>query len=377
MIYLDNSATTFPKPLIVVQVANEAMRNFGANPGRGGYKMALKASEEMYKARQVIAEFFNAKSEENVVFTLNCTQAINMVIKGFLKQGDHAVVSCLEHNAVMRPLKALEKNGISHTVADISPYNNDETLDNFRKAIQKNTKLFICTHASNILGYRMPIERLSALAHQYGIMILVDSAQSAGVLPIDITEGGIDFLCGAGHKGLYGVMGVGFLITDKSDLLDTIIEGGTGSNSISFEQPTLMPDKFESGTPNLSGIVALRYGVQFVKSKGIDKIYSHEFSLINELYNNLSKNKKVKLYIPRLEYGFIAPLLSFNIKGYDSETIAEILGKNDIAVRAGLHCAPLAHKFISTEDTGTVRVSPSIFTTQKDIAYLEKVISKI
>lgn len=377
MIYLDNSATTFPKPLSVVQAMNEATRYFGANPGRGGYALAIRASEEMYKSRRVLAEFFNTQSEENVVFTLNCTQAINMVLKGFLKSGDHVVVSCLEHNAVMRPLKVLESKGISYTVADIVPYNNDETMNNFRKAINIHTKLFVCTHASNVLGYRMPIERLTAMAHQYGIMMLVDAAQSAGVFSIDILDSGIDFLCGAGHKGLYGTMGVGFLITDKSELLETIIEGGTGSNSISFEQPNIMPDKFESGTPNLAGVVALRYGVQFVKSKGTERIYNHEFNLINSLYNNLSKNPKIRLYTPPLEYGKIAPVLSFNINGYDSETVAEILSKNNIAVRAGLHCAPLAHKFIETEKTGTVRISPSVFTTQKEIMYLERVISKI
>lgn len=377
MIYLDNSATSFPKPISVVRAMDEATRYFSANPGRGGHKIAIKASEEVYKTREALANFFNAESEENVVFTLNCTQAINMVLKGFLKDGDHVVTSCLEHNAVMRPLNTLEKKGIKFTVADVSPFNHDETVNNFRNAINEKTKLFICTHASNVIGYRLPIERICALAHQYGIFVAVDIAQSGGVLPIDIKDSGIDFLCGAGHKGLYGAMGTGFLITNKPDYLNTIIEGGTGSSSILYEQPTNMPDKFESGTPNLAGIVSLRYGVEFVKNKGIEKIYKHEFNLIDELYRAFSRNNKVILYTPQPKYGYTAPILSFNVKEYDSEETAYFLNKNNIAVRAGLHCAPSAHKFIGTQDIGTVRVSPSVFTTKNDINILIRTIGKI
>ncbi len=377
MIYLDNSATTFPKPRIVMNAVNNAMVNFGANPGRGGHKLALRASQLMFDARSAVMRFFKARDENSVIFTGNCTHACNMVLKGILKSGDHAVVSCLEHNAVMRPLEKLSHNGVTYTAAAVYPGDNDRTLDSFRKAINRNTKLIFCTQASNVWGIRLPVERITALAHQYGIPVAVDAAQSAGVVDIDLADSGIDFLCCAGHKGLYGPMGTGLLIFNTDISLDTIVEGGTGSNSYSLEQPEILPDRFESGTQNLPGIAGLKAGVEFVMRRRTDNIFSSEMNHMQYLYDNLMRIKGVKLYTARPDKFYCVPVLSFNIDGADSETVSSLLDDFGIAVRAGLHCAPRAHEFMGTLDGGVVRISPSIYTTRGDIDHVILSVSKI
>lgn len=376
MIYLDNSATTFPKPWTVQNAVNNSLK-YSANPGRSGHKLSIKASEEIFLARKTVAEFFNAKNETDVIFTLNCTMSMNMVIKGMLKSGDHVVVSEMEHNAVMRPLEKMAEKGVTFTQAAVFPEDNDKTVDSFRKAINAKTKMIICVHASNVWGIKLPIERISALAHEYGLLFAVDAAQSAGIVPIDIQQSGIDFLCVAGHKGLYGVMGTGILILSENAIPDTIIEGGTGSNSVSFEQPQELPDRFESGTPNVSGIVGLRAGIQFVRQKKTENIAKHEFMLIQRLYRELAKMKKIRLYMPMPTPQYFVPILSFNIDGYDSETAAAILNKNNIAVRAGLQCSPAAHKMCGTLESGAIRISPSVSTKTSDIDYLVSVLKKL
>ncbi|MGN0471173.1 MAG: aminotransferase class V-fold PLP-dependent enzyme [Acutalibacteraceae bacterium] len=376
MIYLDNSATTFPKPWTVQNAVNNSLK-YSANPGRSGHKLSIKASEEIFLARKTAAEFFNAKNETDVIFTLNCTMSMNMVIKGMLKSGDHVVVSEMEHNAVMRPLEKMAEKGVTFTQAAVFPEDNDKTVDSFRRAINARTKMIICVHASNVWGIKLPIERISALAHEYGLLFAVDAAQSAGIVPIDVQQCGIDFLCVAGHKGLYGVMGTGILILSENAIPDTIIEGGTGSNSVSFEQPQELPDRFESGTPNVSGIVGLRAGIQFVRQKKPENIAKHEFMLIQRLYRELAKMKKIRLYMPMPTPQYFVPILSFNIEGYDSETAAAILNKNNIAVRAGLQCSPAAHKMCGTLESGAVRISPSVSTRISDIDYLVSVLKKI
>ena len=378
MIYFDNSATTYPKPVIVNNAVALSMKKFGANPGRSGHQLSRISSGEVQRTRELAREMFGARSPENVAFTLNCTQALNMVIKGLLKPGDHVVTSCLEHNAVMRPLNKLEKTiGISYTIAKVYPEDNDKTVDSFRNAINSETKLIICTHASNVLGIKLPVERIAALAHIYKLPILVDGAQSAGLLPINVQKTGIDFLCLAGHKGLYGPMGTGMLITDKHEMLDTIIEGGTGTDSMKLCHPKIMPQKFESGTPNIPGICGLRAGMEFVKSKGINNIFNHELKLMQYLYDNLKQIPYIKLYMPRPSKDYFVPLISFNVKDYISDKVGKFLDKNEIEVRTGLHCAPSAHEFIGTLETGTVRVSPSAFNTKQEIDKLINAIRKI
>lgn len=367
MIYLDNAATSYPKPPSVMSAVNNALRNYGANPGRSGYNMAVETAEKVYDCRKELSDFFGAGGAEFVAFTLNCTYAINMVIKGVLKRGDHVVVSSLEHNAVMRPLEALKSEGITYTKAGVWPEDNDLTVNSFREAINEHTKLIITTHSSNVLGIRMPIERIAALGHAYGIPILVDCAQSAGYLPINVEQDGIDFLCGPGHKGLYGPMGTGFLITRKGKDIRTIIEGGTGTSSFSLEQPELMPERFESGTVNVPGIYGLLAGVKWVKSIGIDKIQNHGITLLQKLYDDLSKNENIILYTKRPDVKTGTPVLSFNVKDFSSEETGSLLADKNVAVRAGLHCAPAAHLYNGTIDIGTVRVCPSYMTTMNDI----------
>lgn len=378
MIYLDNAATTYPKPQQVKSAVINAMEKYGANPGRGGHKMSLEASKEVFACRSDIAEMFSAQSEEEIIFTSNCTHSLNLVLKGILKPGDHVVYSSYEHNSVYRPATELSKIGVTSTVAKVYPYDNEQTLDSFRNAINEKTKLVVCIHASNVWGVVLPVERISALCHQYGIPVLVDAAQSAGVLPIDMKDAGFDFLCMSGHKGLYGPMGTGIMITDKYDSLQTIIEGGTGSDSLTGFQPSFMPDKFESGTLNVPGICGLKAGLGFVKRTGTKAIWQKEISLISRLYDRLANIEGVQLYTKSPNQWKTAPVLSFNVKGHDSELVAAHLDKNyNIAVRAGLHCSPLAHESIGTINTGTVRVSTSVFNNQRQIDMLAMAIQKI
>lgn len=377
MIYLDNGATTFPKPRSVTQAVNNALLKKGANPGRSGHKMSMKAAEVMYNCRKNAAELFDADSPEKVIFTLNCTTALNTVIKGILHKGDHAVISSLEHNAVLRPLEALKSNGVTYSVADYEPYDDEKTIDSFRRAINEKTRLVICTHASNVFGYKLPVERIAALCRIYGIMFCLDAAQTAGVVPISLKDSCIDFLCTAGHKGLYGPMGTGLLIINCDTTPESLIQGGTGSMSSQRTQPELLPDKYESGTPNLSGIAGLNEGIKFVKNKGIANIERYEMRLAQRLYDKLSRMKDVILYTNRPDSDTSVPVISFNVKDLDSEYVAAKLSDYNIAVRAGLHCAPLAHEFMGTDETGTVRAVVSVFISEEDINYFAATLYKI
>lgn len=378
MIYLDNSATTFPKPASVYRAVESSMKGFGANPGRSGHKMSLKAGERVYKCREALARLYNIKNPENIVFTPNCTYALNTVIKGYLKPNDHAVVSELEHNSVLRPLQALSDIGVTYTTVKAVHGDFEATIDNFRNAINEKTKLFVITHASNVTGTILPVARIIALAHQYNIKVLLDTAQSSGVLPIDVENMNVDFLASAGHKGLFGPMGTGVMYIRNPEDIPAMVCGGTGSSYIEIMQPMSMPDKYESGTCNLSGICGLLKGVEFVEVTGIDRIYEHEFNLLTQLYKGLSSVKAVKLYTELPQRDYQAPLLSFNIDEMHSERVATILSdRYNIAVRAGLHCAPLAHKGLGTEEQGTVRASISYFNKASDINALINAVRKI
>lgn len=375
MIYLDNSATTNPKPMSVISASERAVRN-SANPGRSGHMLSENAARTVYETRIKAAGFFDSADETRVIFTPSCTFSLNTAIKSVFKDGGHAVVSSLEHNAVMRPLEKLRNKGVTYTKAEVFAGDNDKTVDSFRKSITKETRAFICTHASNVFGIKLPVERLAALAHSYGLIFILDAAQSAGIAPISMNDG-YDIVCAAPHKGLYAPMGTGLMILGKDISPDTLIEGGTGSNSLSPVQPEDLPDKFESGTLNLSGIAGLGAGIDFVKSKGINRISGHEFSLMKMLYKALLTNKRIILYTELPEPDHYVPVLSFNAEGAHSEETAEYLKKYGIAVRAGLHCAPCAHEAFGTTETGTVRISPSAFTSQNDIRTLIRAISKI
>ena len=378
MIYLDNSATTYPKPPAVRQAMARAMAELGANPGRGGFAMSMRAGQALFDCRQAAAKLFDAPGPECVSFQPSCTQALNLVMKGCLHPGDHVVVSDLEHNAVMRPLTALAQRGITFTAAAVTPGDSDATVNAFRGAMNSKTKLLVCTQASNVFGLRVPVERLAALCHQYGAKICVDAAQSAGTVPISVQESGIDYLCCAGHKGLFGPMGTGLLVLrDPSDQLASLVEGGTGTQSRSLLQPEEPPERYEPGTQNVPGIAGLRAGIEFVLRQTPEKLYREEMALVGYLYARLSKIKGVQLYTPPPKPPWFMPVLSFNVEGIPSEEVGNLLAKRDIAVRCGLHCAPQAHNKMGTSESGTVRVSPSVFTRRQELDVLVQNVAAI
>lgn len=376
MIYFDNSATTYPKPESVRRTVAESMVRYGANPGRAGHRAAMQTAEAVYRARMELAKFFHTTNCENVIFTSGCTQAINMVLKGKLCAGDHVVLSCVEHNAVYRPIFALADTGVTHTIAKIFPGDTERTLQAFEACIKPNTRLIVCTQASNVWGIRLPVEQLAALAHAHNAELLVDAAQSAGVVDIDLNKTPIDYLCCAGHKGLYGPMGTGVLVARGTEL-KPLIEGGTGSRSASPQQPEDYPDRLESGTPNTPGILGLAEGVRFVRKKGISRIMTHEIAMIRRLYTQLQKNPNVILYTAEPTAENSVPVLSFNVYGKTSEETAAALDRAGIAVRAGLHCAPLAHNRFGTLPNGAVRVSVSVFNRPQEIDRFIMVIKDI
>lgn len=366
MIYFDNAATTGHKPTQVINAVDNALKNLSANPGRSGHTLSQNAAFKVYETRDKTAEFFNCDGAEKVVFTQNCTASINYVLKGVLNSNDHIIVSDLEHNAVMRPLKSMN---ISYTIAEVSLEDDSQTVKNFLNAVNKNTKMIFCTAASNVFGKMLPLEKIGALCKKHGLLFGVDAAQGAGVFNIDMEKMNIDYLCVAPHKGFYAPMGLGVLIV-KGPIKRTLIEGGTGTDSFSFLQPDTLPEMLESGTINLPAIVGLSAGIDFVNSRK-NNILEYENILVKKLYKGLSQNSDIVLYTDPSNGGYV-PVLSFNIKNIPSEKTAAYLNGRGFALRAGLHCAPVAHQKIGTIKTGTVRFSPSVFNTDKEVDLLLK-----
>ncbi len=376
MIYLDNSATTYPKPPEVRNALLTSSEKFGANPGRGGYKMSSDTALEIYKVRHSLAEMFGADSEENIIFTSNCTHSLNIAIKGLARNGGHAITSSLEHNSVMRPLEKLtEKMDFSYDTVRIAE-NDEMTVRNFERKIRKNTCFIVCTYASNVFGDILPIRKIGQLAAEYNIPLIVDASQAAGILDIDIMKDNISCLCMPGHKGLYGPAGTGVLIVKDGIELDTIIEGGTGSESRSLLQPSFWPDRFECGTLNTVGIIALGKGVSFVRREKIGNIREKECHLIEGLYRNFLNSDNVFIYNKFDEKRFV-PILSFNIPHRTGEETATALSEYGIAIRGGYHCNVCAHEHYGTLSTGTARVSVSAFSRKNDIEYLINCVNKI
>ena len=365
MIYFDNAATTGVKPIEVQNAVQKALKEYSVNPGRGGYDASVMCSEMIYNTRKKLSDFFNANAPERVIFTSNCTTALNTVIKGICRPGDHIVTSSLEHNAVARPLYKLERAGADIDYAEVIFGDRDATVRSFERLIRPDTRLVICTHASNVTGEVLPIREIGKICAERGVPFAVDAAQTAGVLDIDMLEMKIDYLCIAPHKGLYAPMGTGVLIA-LGKIPETLTEGGTGSMSISYEQPEDYPERFESGTLNVPGIIGISAGLDFINKRKSDNIYRHELEIIQYIYNHLNLIKGVKLYTEKPEYGRFVPTLSFNIRGMDSSSVAAKLAENGIAVRAGLHCAPMAHRRIGTVDIGTVRICLSAFNNFKE-----------
>jgi cysteine desulfurase family protein len=373
MIYFDNAATTFPKPPQVLASIKRSITEFGGNPGRAGHHLSMKTAEAVFDARAKCAEFFGAEIE-HTIFTLNCTHALNMAIKGIATHGSHFIMSDLEHNAAARPVHALSKViGATYSIAKTHD-NDDETVKSFESLINTKTKAIVCIAASNVTGQILPFKRLAKLCQARGICFILDAAQGGGVVDIKTTDG-INFICCSGHKGLYGPMGTGLLVADGRYKLRTFVEGGTGSNSKSLSQPDDLPDRFESGTINTPGVIALGEAVEFVKKLGLARIYAHEQDLCECFISRVRKIEKVRLYFDNP--GGRIPLVPFNIAGLDSSETARLLSQEGICLRGGLHCSFLAHKKQNTLETGAVRMAPSVYNTKREVMILARAVEKI
>ena len=377
MIYLDNAATSWPKPESVYRAVGEFLRNSGGNPGRGGHTMAVAASRTVDETRLLLTRLINAPDKDRVVFTLNCTDSLNIGLKGLLGPGDHVITSSIEHNSVVRPLRKLEQQGVK--VTRIPPHSWDGFVspDDIEKAITGETRLVVMTHASNVSGVIQPIEEYGLIVRRHNLIFMVDAAQTAGKYPLDVQANNIDLLAFSGHKGPFGPPGVGVLyVGDRVDL-DTLREGGTGSHSEQEEQPTTLPYKFECGTPNTLGIAGLGAGLKFISQEGMEIILAHEQSLTARLIERLSQIPGVTVYGAK-NGACQAPIVSFTIDGVEPGEVGVILDQAfDIKVRPGLHCSPAAHKTLGTFPRGTIRLSPGYFNTVEDIDLTLEAIEKI
>ncbi len=377
MVYLDNAATSWPKPESVYRTMDEFQRNHAGSPGRSSHSMGVAAGEVIEKTRTLVCHLINAPEKERVIFTLNCTDALNMGLKGLLRPGDHVITDSLIHNSVVRPLRKLQQQGVSVTRLRQSPGTGVLSASDVKKAITKYTKLLIVTHASNVTGVVQPIEEYGEIARYHNIFFMVDAAQTAGKRPIDVRESNIDLLAFSGHKGLLGPTGTGVLYIGRGVDLDSLREGGTGSRSENEEQPDTLPDRYESGTPNVVGISGLGAGLEFIISEGLWSIIAHGQDLTDLLIEGLSQIREIRLYASedRLNQ---APVVSFNIEGYEPAEVGFILDqKFNIKVRAGLHCAPVMHKNIGTFPLGTVRLSPGYFNTIEEINFTLEAVDNI
>lgn len=366
MIYLDNAATSWPKPESVYKNVETCLRNGGGNPGRGGYGGARKASYLVYEAREEVAELFHAASATNVIFTYNATDGMNMALLGMLQAGDRVVTTSMEHNAVARPLRYLESCGVE---VNVLPCDETGYLDIglLEESLKKKTKAVVVTHASNVTGTVMPIQQIGLIAKAAGALFVVDGAQTAGVFDIHVEEALIDVLVFSGHKGLMGPQGTGGLYVKDGKAIRPWRYGGTGSLSELDLQPDFLPDKLESGTPNTPGIAGLLAGIRFLRQTGLDTIRKHEQMLTKRLLEGLAANPYVLLYGPDATVERSSVVL-FNIRGMDSGEVAHLLDKEyGIACRSGLHCAPWAHRSIQTLESGAIRLSPGYFNTLEDI----------
>lgn len=372
-IYLDNAATSYPKPEQVYQAVNHALREVGASPGRGGHRRSLEAGRIMFLAREAVARLFSIPDSSRIIFTHNATGALNLALHGTLLAGDHVITTSMEHNSLLRPLYALRREGVELTVV---PAGSDGIVDpeQISRALRPSTRMLAVGHVSNVCGSIQPIAEIAAICRAAGALFLVDAAQSAGYIDLDVVSTGIDLLAAPGHKGLLGPPGTGLLYVAPGVALRPTVEGGTGTSSTSEEQPLTMPDGFEAGTHNLPGIAGLKAGVEFILERGIDAIRRHEQSLIMEAEQLLRRIPGVTVYGPK-DPGLRASVLSFNLAGVDASLLAAQLDHDfDIAVRAGLHCAPQAHRTLGTLPEGTLRISPGWFSTREEIAFFSEAV---
>ncbi len=366
IIYLDNAATTFPKPPEVISEVRSVLRYRCGNPGRASHRIAMSASQTVYDCREKLGAMFEA-SPENVIFTQNATHAINLALKTTLRRGDHVLISDIEHNSVLRPIYALSEKGLITFDIYRTSEEKGETVYNIKKLLRENTAMVCACHHSNICNIVQPLEELGAFCRENGILFLVDAAQSAGVLPISMKKYCIDLLCAPGHKGLYGPPGIGFAVFGDEfsvpDLLpDTFTEGGSGIDSMNPLMPEFLPERLEAGTLPLPAIAGLSKGVDFVRGFPKGRLHSSETELCAYLRTKLSEFERVRFY-----HSKNGSVLLFSVLGCDSEAFSSKLDDFGICVRGGLHCSPLAHKKLGTPPDGAVRVSFGAFNTERDV----------
>lgn len=379
MHYFDNASTTFPKPESVYQKFNEAFREYGANPGRSGHKIALKAMSEIMNTRVLLTKLFNIDNPLNISFHMNTTYALNTAIKGALKKGDHVITTTMEHNSVLRPLFTLKEMGIIDLTVVKAEKTGIVNKEDIVKAIKDNTRMLVMTHSSNLLGTVEDIDEISKAVKSINknILILIDAAQSAGIINIDLKKLDIDMLATAGHKSLFGPQGTGVLYLRDPEVVMHTVEGGTGSRSNEVYQPMDMPDKLEAGTPNGHGIIALGAGVEFILDEGIDNIRKHEEKLTKTFIDGLKTIDGIEIY-GLLDEKKKTPVVSINMEDLDSSILSYVLDDEyDIQTRPGIHCAPLAHETIGTIKKGAVRFSFSYFNKEDEIIYALDTLKKI
>ncbi len=379
MIYLDHAATSWPKPLEVIEAMSNFMENAGGNPGRSGHRLSIAAARVVFETREAIAELFHAPDPMRVIFTHNVTYALNLALYGLLRPGDRVVTTSMEHNSVMRPLRALEREGLKLEVVCCRPDGTID-LDLLRSAIVPGARLVVMTHASNVVGTIMPVAEAARLAHEAGALLLVDAAQTAGVVPIDVPACGIDLLAFTGHKGLQGPAGTGGLVLgERVDIgeIDPLVRGGTGSKSEFEHQPDMLPDKYESGTPNGVGIAGLGAGVRWVRSHGIESIRDHEAYLSRALIGGLMNIPAVQVFGSTDDCPKTA-VVSCRIKNRRVSEVGLALDEEyGILCRVGLHCAPSAHRTIGTFPEGTIRLAPGFSTSVEDVQEVIRALEKV
>lgn len=376
--YLDNGSTSFPKPKEVIDAITSYMLSIGGNVNRGSYKNSFDAENMVYETRELLCKFFNFSKPENVIFTSNITESLNIIIKGLFNSGDHVIVSSMEHNAVLRPLNSVSKLGVEFSIVPCSVIGKLD-ISSLSTYIKPNTKAIIMSHSSNVCGTIQPFKAIGDFCKKNNIYFIADTAQTAGIIPIDMNEMNIDILCFTGHKSLLGPQGIGgFIIREElSKITRPLIEGGTGSFSEYEFQPPYMPDKFESGTLNIPGIYGLNAGIKYINSIGINKIKKHEEVLTEKFISEILKVKEAKI-IGLLSSNDRTSVVSLDFPSYDNAEISYLLDKNyGISVRCGLHCSPLAHKTLGTFPNGTIRFSFGIFNTLEDVTYAIDSIKKV
>ncbi|MCD8382001.1 MAG: aminotransferase class V-fold PLP-dependent enzyme [Clostridiales bacterium] len=363
MIYLDCAATALQKPREVAQAMTAALRQC-ASPGRGSYPASARAADVAFRCRDALAQLLGADSPEQVVFTSNATHALNIAIRTLVRPGDQVVVSGYEHNAVTRTLASIPEVSVKVAVGELFSQAGD--LDAFSRQIDERTKAVICTHVSNVFGYILPVDNIAALCRERGVPLIVDASQSAGTLPVSVRRWEAAYVGLPGHKGLCGPQGTGVLVCGDREAPVPLLTGGSGSESLNQQMPDFLPDRLEAGTHNMPGIAGLLAGVQFVSRRGTDAILRHERQLSDRLAGELSLIPGVRVVRPETP-GQRTGVLSFLVEGQDCEVLGNALADRGIALRAGLHCAPLAHRTAGTLETGTLRASVSPFTTPGEV----------